>query len=166
MPPGLIATRGPGSAPLKVRPDRVVRGRVVRAWDSHHYDCDAWHKSSPQGTGVSPTGGDVGSGRHNRAVKLRRLREGDVLEDGATVLVRGRELDPNLLREDAVRYHSIYGVYGISVFAIRGVTLEEMAQQVPLVRFERHSAEGRGCCRGQAAAGGNRPQPAPLHRRL
>jgi hypothetical protein len=70
-------------------------------------------------------------------VKLRRLREGDVLEDGATVLVRGGELDPNLLREDAVRYHSIYGVYGISVFAIRGVTLEEMAQQVPLVRFER-----------------------------
>ena len=53
------------------------------------------------------------------------------------MLVRGGELDPNLLREDAVRYHSIYGVYGISVFAIRGVTLEEMAQQVPLVRFER-----------------------------
>jgi hypothetical protein len=34
-----------------------------------------------------------------------------------------------------VRYHSIYGVYGISVFAVRGATLEEMAQQVPLVRL-------------------------------
>ena len=68
-------------------------------------------------------------------MKLRRLREGDVLEDGDIVLVRGGELDPDVLREDAVRYHSIYGVYGISVFAVRGATLEEMAQQVPLVRF-------------------------------
>ncbi len=51
------------------------------------------------------------------------------------MLVRGGELDPNSLREDAVRYHSIYGVYGISVFAVRGITLEEMAQQVPLIRF-------------------------------
>jgi hypothetical protein len=81
--------------------------------------------------------GDVSSARHNRAVKLRRLREGDVLEDGDIVLVRGGELDSNLLREDAVRYHSIYGAYGISVFAVRRVTLEEMAQQVPLIRFER-----------------------------
>ena len=69
-------------------------------------------------------------------MKLRRLREGDVLEDGDVTLVRGGELDPDVLREDAVRYHSIYGVFGISVFAIRDATLEEMAQQVPLVRFE------------------------------
>jgi hypothetical protein len=70
-------------------------------------------------------------------VKLRRLREGDVLEDGDILLVRGGELDPNSRREDPVRYHSIYGVYGISVFAVRGITLEEMAQQVPLIRFGR-----------------------------
>jgi hypothetical protein len=63
-------------------------------------------------------------------VKLRRLREGDVLEDGDVILVRGGELAPDVLREDAARYHSIYGVYGISVFAIRDATLEEMAQQV------------------------------------
>lgn len=34
-----------------------------------------------------------------------------------------------------MRYHSIYGVYGISVFAVRDVSLDELAQQVPLVRF-------------------------------
>jgi hypothetical protein len=52
-------------------------------------------------------------------------------------LVRGGELDPAVLRADALRYHSIYGAYGISVFALRSVTLDEMAQEVPLVRFER-----------------------------
>jgi hypothetical protein len=38
---------------------------------------------------------------------------------------------------DAVRYHSVYGVYGISVFAIRDTTVDELAQQAPLVRFDR-----------------------------
>jgi hypothetical protein len=38
-----------------------------------------------------------------------------------------------------VRYHSIYGVYGISVFAVRDVMLDELAQQAPLVRFGRFS---------------------------
>lgn len=70
-------------------------------------------------------------------MKLRRLRDGDVLEDGGIVLVRGGELDPDVLSADALRYHSIYGVYGISVFAARDATLEELAQQVPLIRFER-----------------------------
>jgi hypothetical protein len=79
----------------------------------------------------------VSGARNNRPVKLRRLREGDVLDDGDVVLVRGGELDPDVLRADALRYHSIYGTYGISVFAIRGATLDEMAQQVPLIRFER-----------------------------
>jgi hypothetical protein len=44
-------------------------------------------------------------------------------------------LDPKLLRADALRYDSVYGSYGISVFALRGTTLEEVAQQVPLIRF-------------------------------
>jgi hypothetical protein len=70
-------------------------------------------------------------------VKLRRLRDGDVLGDNKIVLVRGGDLDPGVLSADALRYHSVYGVYGISVFAVRDVTLEELAQQVPLVRFER-----------------------------
>jgi hypothetical protein len=68
-------------------------------------------------------------------MKLRRLREGDVLDDGGITLVRGGELEPDVLRADAIRYHSVYGSYGISVFAVRGATLDEMAQQVPLVRF-------------------------------
>ena len=72
-------------------------------------------------------------------MKLRRLRDGDVLEDGDVVLVREGDLDPDILSEDAVRYHSIYGVYGISVFAVRGATIDELAQQAPLVRFDRLS---------------------------
>jgi hypothetical protein len=69
-------------------------------------------------------------------VKLRRLRDGDVFEDDV-MLVRGGELDLDVLRADARRYHSVYGSYGISLFVIRGLTLEEMAQQAPLVRFGR-----------------------------
>lgn len=55
------------------------------------------------------------------------------------MLVRGGDLDPDVLCADAARYHSIYGVYGISVFAVRGATVDELAQQVPLVRFDRLS---------------------------
>ena len=72
-------------------------------------------------------------------MKLRRLRDGDVLADGDVVLVRGGDLAPDILSEDAVRYHSIYGVYGISVFAVRDATIDELAQQAPLVRFDRLS---------------------------
>lgn len=70
-------------------------------------------------------------------MKLRKLRDGDVLENGEVVLVRGGDLDPDVLRADAARYHSIYGTYGISVFAVRDATLEELAQQAPLIRFGR-----------------------------
>ena len=68
-------------------------------------------------------------------MKLRRLRDGDVLENGDVVLVRGGDLAPDILSADAVRYCSVYGTYGISVFAVRDATVEELAQQVPLVRF-------------------------------
>ena len=67
-------------------------------------------------------------------MKLRRLREGDVLDDGTT-LIRGGELEPGVLRADARRYYTVYGSYGISVFAARDATVDELAQQVPLVRF-------------------------------
>jgi hypothetical protein len=79
----------------------------------------------------------VGPRHDNQHVKLRRLREGDVVEDGEIVVVRGGELDLEVLRADALRYHSVYSSYGISVFAVRGTTLDELAQQVPLVRFAR-----------------------------
>jgi hypothetical protein len=65
---------------------------------------------------------------------LTRLRDGDVLEDGDVVLVRADDLDPYVLLADAVRCHSIYG---ISVFAVRDHTVDELAQQVPLARFNR-----------------------------
>ena len=45
-------------------------------------------------------------------MKVRRLRDGDVLEDGDIGLVRGGDLDPGILSADAARYYSIYGVYG------------------------------------------------------
>ncbi len=38
-------------------------------------------------------------------MKLRRLREGDLLDDGGITLVRGGELEPDVLRADAMRYH-------------------------------------------------------------
>jgi hypothetical protein len=72
-------------------------------------------------------------------MKLRRLRDDDALEDGDIVLVRGGDLDPDILRVDVARYYSIHGVYGISVFAGRDITVDELAQQVPLVRFNQLS---------------------------
>lgn len=51
-------------------------------------------------------------------------------------MVRGGELEADGLRADAARYYAIYGAYGISVFALRDVTFDELAQQPPLVRFE------------------------------
>jgi hypothetical protein len=77
----------------------------------------------------------VSGAGHNPAMKLRRLRDGDVLENGDVVLVRGGDLAPGILSADALRYFSIYGTYGISVFAVRDVPADELAQQVPLVRF-------------------------------
>jgi hypothetical protein len=68
-------------------------------------------------------------------VKLRYVRVGDHLDDGTQLVVRGGQLEPGLLRRDAERMHAIYGVYGISVFAVRDATLPELAQQAPLVRF-------------------------------
>jgi len=69
-------------------------------------------------------------------VKQRFIRVGDKLDDDV-VAVRGGELDPEILRSDALRTHAIYGAYGVSVFAARDTTLDELAQQAPLVRFGR-----------------------------
>jgi hypothetical protein len=79
--------------------------------------------------------GTVRTAWQHRDVKLRRLRDGDVLDDGGIFLARGGELDPEVLHADAERYHGVYGSYGISVFALLDTTLEELAQQAPLVRF-------------------------------
>jgi hypothetical protein len=68
-------------------------------------------------------------------VKQRFLRTGDQLTNDVTVVVRGGLLDRSLLRADALRNHAIYGTYGISVFAARDLTVDELAQQAPLIRF-------------------------------
>ena len=68
--------------------------------------------------------------------KQRHLRPGDRLDDDDIVVVRGGDLEAAALRSDAERYQSIYGDYGLSVFAARDVAVDELAQQAPLVRFE------------------------------
>jgi hypothetical protein len=68
-------------------------------------------------------------------VKDRFVREDDALADDDSVVVRGGELDPVILRADAERYFAVYGTYGISVFAVRDITFDELAQQPPLIRF-------------------------------
>ena len=45
----------------------------------------------------------VSGAGHNPAMKLRRLRDSDFLEDGDVVLVRGGDLDPDILCADAAR---------------------------------------------------------------
>ena len=70
-------------------------------------------------------------------MKQRFVRQGDDLQDDDTVVVRGGQLDPEVLRADALRNHKIYGTYCISVFAVRDRTLDELAQQAPRVRIER-----------------------------
>lgn len=69
--------------------------------------------------------------------KRRHVRDGDRLDDDETVVIRGGRLDPALLRADAERYHDIYGQYGISVFAARDATVDELAQEVPLADSRR-----------------------------
>ena len=107
--------------------------------------------------------GYVGGAGHNPAMKLRRLRDGDVLEDGGVVLVRGGDLDPDVLCADAARYHRIYGVYGISVFAVRGATVDELAQQVPLVRFDRLSLLTTWCAISLLGCSGRLGRVGPGH---
>ncbi len=67
-------------------------------------------------------------------MKMRLVRSGQTL--GADdVVARGGQLDPEIVRADARRMFAVYGVFGVSVFAVRDVTLDELAQQPPLVRF-------------------------------
>lgn len=68
--------------------------------------------------------------------KQRHVCDGDRLEDDETIVSRGGLVDAASLRADAERYHGIYGKYGISVFAARDATIDELAQEVPLVRFQ------------------------------
>ncbi len=77
----------------------------------------------------------VSAVRHSGYMKQRFVRQGDDLSDDEEVVVRGGEIDLEILRTDALRNHSIYGTYAISVFALRDAMLDELAQEPPLVRF-------------------------------
>lgn len=50
-------------------------------------------------------------------------------------MARGGALDATLLAEDARKAHAVYGVYAVSVFAADGVSIDELVQSTPLVRF-------------------------------
>lgn len=80
-------------------------------------------------------------------MKQRSIRVGDALADDVTVVVRGGVLDADLLREDALRNYAIYASYGISVFAARDLTVDELAQQAPLIRFEQLTLMSAGALR-------------------
>jgi hypothetical protein len=68
-------------------------------------------------------------------VKERFVRPGDELGDDEEIVLRGGRLAEGIVRADAQRMHDVYGSFGISVFALRGATIDELAQQSPLVRF-------------------------------
>jgi hypothetical protein len=67
-------------------------------------------------------------------VKQRFIRPNDPLRDDE-IVVRGGPVDGEEVIEDALTVFDIYGVYAISVFALRDTTLDEMAQQPPLIRY-------------------------------
>ena len=65
---------------------------------------------------------------------MRLVRSEDDLTDDVQV-VRGGSLDPEVIRADARRMFAVYGVHGVSVFALRGLPVAELAEQPPLVCF-------------------------------
>ena len=94
-------------------------------------------------------------------VKQRFIRPDDVLEDDEEVVLRGGRLDEEIVRADATRMHDVYGTFGISVFALRGATIDELAQQTPLVRFAELTVVTVGALR----AVGVRLEPTGRNRR-
>jgi hypothetical protein len=54
----------------------------------------------------------VSGAGHNPAMKLRQLRDGDVLEDGDVVLVRGGDLDPDILLDSCIPLRRIAQILG------------------------------------------------------
>ncbi len=69
-------------------------------------------------------------------MKQRFVRPDDELTDDTVIVVRGGALVREALEQDASRAFKAYGVYAISVLAADGVTVDQLAQEMPLVRFE------------------------------
>lgn len=92
---------------------------------------------------------------------MRFVRSAEDL-DGDVQVVRGGLLDAEVLRADARRMFAVYGLHGVSVFALRDAPLDELAQQPPLVRFAELTVFRVGVLRGA----GLRLEPTgrnPLH---
>lgn len=64
-------------------------------------------------------------------MKQRYIRPDAELGDEDIIVLRGGALEADLLRIDALRNHEVYGVYGISVFAVLDATIDELAQVSP-----------------------------------
>jgi hypothetical protein len=69
-------------------------------------------------------------------VKQRYIRPGDELSDDTVIVIRGGTLADVDVVDDALAAFEVYGVYAISVFALVDTTVDELAQEPPLVRFE------------------------------
>lgn len=69
-------------------------------------------------------------------MKQRYIRAGHELSDDTVIVVRGGTLDDVDVLDDALAAFEVYGVYAISVFALQDTTMEELAQEPPLIRFE------------------------------
>ncbi len=69
-------------------------------------------------------------------MKQRYVRPDGELADDTVLVVRGGVLDRALLEDDARRGDAVYGTYSVSVFAANGVTVDELVQEPPLVRFQ------------------------------
>lgn len=69
-------------------------------------------------------------------MKERHIRTGDGLIDADTVILRGGLPGPRGLRAEAQNHYGVYGSFSVSVFAVRDVPLEQVAQSLPLVCFE------------------------------
>jgi hypothetical protein len=60
--------------------------------------------------------------------KKHRQRRGESLPEEAAFVVRGDLLDPAVLAQSAQENYSIYGFFGVSVFAeVGGITWDEIA---------------------------------------
>ena len=69
-------------------------------------------------------------------MKQRFVRLGDELSDETVIVVRGGTLADEDVLDDALAAFEVYGVYALSVFALVDTTMDELAQEPPLVRFE------------------------------
>jgi hypothetical protein len=68
-------------------------------------------------------------------VKTRYLRPLNELGDDGTIVLRGGPLESLLLLTDAARSLAVYGVGSISVLAPIDITVDELLQRPPLIRF-------------------------------